>query len=1022
MELLNTAIQKQSFEYWLKKITVQNDWLADYIEEQDELPLLLSREIPGLVAEDLRKVARNDISAYVLFFSVYSFLLYRYFGKNCLITSPDLKLFPPSAADRLLFYTSTIAEEKTFKEVIADFQQELMSVLEKRDIDIYALLGAAENKGVDTDRLQCFGFQHETVSEQSQFADNSRLKLTIREHEGTFVVQLQVNGFREGKLIGQQFIDHYAYLLGNIRTLLDRRVADTELPSAAAVKLAIPEDAKTVLDLFNTQVEQHPEQIALASRGVQYTYAKLDEESNKLANYLLTEEHISKGQRVALLLPRSEWIVTGILGIFKAGAAFVPLDPAWPANRIQYILDDAGVDVLLTTTDYLSHLPEFKGTLFAFDIQQDMLTAADTPAVTISGTDAAYIMYTSGTTGKPKGVVIEHKGIANYAHWLHDDFQFGTNDSTILVTSYAFDLGYTGIWGAIPWGATLHIPGEDYSKMPEKLYDYLAAEQISFIKLTPSLFHLLLNAGNNTARLSLKKIFLGGEMIRPADIAAFTAQYPDTQFVNHYGPTESTVGCIFHRIPRENFSAFAARPVIGKPIRNTEVLILDEYQHTLPQGVWGEICVSGPGLAQGYLNAPEISKKQFIRKKEAVTGRVYRTGDYGRYLTNGTIELKGRKDNQAKIRGYRVELEEIEKCLAKYPDIYEAAVLLQRTEGEQHAKLVAFYTAVDNKKELSAESLINFLKAYLPDYMIPSDIIPLDVMPVNENGKLNRQQLSASLATKNNRRRNKQVSPVNETERVILKVWQDVLKRNDISTIDSFFELGGNSLLLVQVNILLNEVFPALTITDLFAHINIAALAAHIDQTEDAAGMSLAGTGIQFPPDYFTTSSTPSTELFVKLGEEASAAVSASAIACGISETDICIGTFAYALAKSAGTGDVLFHLYEGEGKLKRLSVPVHRAETKEQLYSTAALQSAHPELIFAADNVIRPAGKEQEMIWPLVSLNGRPAVANGIFDIVLTIQDRNGVLAFSLEHASRINAEKMETLLDLFVSMLERA
>ncbi|ACU60883.1 non-ribosomal peptide synthetase [Chitinophaga pinensis] len=1020
MEILNAAIQKQSFEYWLKKITVQNDWLADYMEEQKELPLLLSEEIPGSVVEDLRKVARNDISAYVLFFSVYSFLLYRYFGKNCLITSADLKLFSPSSAERLLFYASAISEDTTVKEMITGFQQELMAVLEKRDIDIYALLGAAENKGVDTDRLQCFAFQHETASEQSQLADKSRLKLLIRENEGALTVQLQVNGFREGKLIGQQFIDHYAYLLSEIQHLLDRRIADIELPLPAVAKVAIPEDTTTVLDLFKTQAQQQPEQIALVSRGIQYTYAKLDDESNKLANYLLTEEQVTKGQPVALLLPRSEWILTGILGILKAGAAFVPLDPAWPVNRLQYILDDAGVEVLLTTTEYLAQLPSFKGKLFAFDIQQDMLPVAPAPEISINGSDAAYIMYTSGTTGQPKGVVIEHKGIANYATWLHNDFQFGAGDATILVTSYAFDLGYTAIWGAIPWGATLHIPGEDYSKMPEKLYDYLAAQQISFIKLTPSLFHLLLNVTNNTNRLSLKKIFLGGEMIRPTDIAAFTADYPDTLFVNHYGPTESTVGCIFHRVRRETFSSFAARPVIGRPIRNTEVLILDEYLHVLPHGVWGEICVSGPGVAKGYLNKPEVTEKQFVSKDLAVNGRVYRTGDYGRYLGNGTIELKGRKDNQAKIRGYRVELEEIEKCLANYPDIHEAAVLLQRAAGDQHAKLVAFYTLAETRKEVSSEAIINFLKAYLPEYMIPSDIIPLDVMPVNENGKLNRQELSASLATKNTRRRSKQVSPVNETERIILKVWQDVLKRNDISTIDSFFELGGNSLLLVQVNITLNEFFPSLTITDLFAHINIAALAAHIDRTDDTTGMSLAGTGIHFPADYFGAE-TPSAELFVALSEEASASVSASAIACGISEIDICIGTFAYALGKSAETGDVLFHLYEGEGKLKRLSVPVHRAETKEQLYSTAALQRAHPELVFQADSVIRPTTKD-EMTWPLISLNGKPAVANGIFDIILTIQQKEGVLAFSLEHTPRLNPEKIEALLDLFVSMLERA
>ncbi|GAA0555778.1 hypothetical protein GCM10009415_42220 [Chitinophaga japonensis] len=927
----------------------------------------------------------------------------------------------------MLFYTTTIREEKTLKQIIMDFQQEVLAVIDKRNIDIHTFLQAAGQKGIDTDRIQYFGFLHDKVNEQSVLPDKARIKLIVREDAGKYQLQLQVNGIKEGLLIGRQFIRQYLHLLSNIRTLLDRRVAEIDALPPVKTPGIIAAGKDTVLDFFRAQAAKQPDLVALKSRGGSCTYAKVEEDSNRLAAYLAGEGQVKKGQAVGLLVPRSEWIITGILGILKAGAVFVPVDPAWPANRIQYILEDAGVGMLLTTTEYLPLLTAFTGRLFAFDIQQDMLPPAPAPEVTVTGEDAAYIMYTSGTTGQPKGVVIDHKGVANYAAWLHREFNLGAGHAAVLVTSYAFDLGYTAIWGTIPWGGTLHIPGEDYSRMPEKLYAYLAEERISFIKVTPSLFHLLLNAGSTAkgASLFLEKVFLGGEMIRPADIAAFMEQYPDTVFINHYGPTESTVGCIFHTITHKELPVFSARPVIGKPVLNTQVLILDEHRHILPDGIWGEICISGPGVAREYLNKPDITAQQFISKQEAVTGKLYRTGDYGRYLEDGAIELKGRKDNQAKIRGYRVEPEEIAKCLEQFPGIREAVVLLQRAGVDQHAKLVAFYTLRDDEGgAATGEAISTYLKAHLPDYMIPSDLIPVDAMPVNGNGKLNREQLLAAVAGGGTKHRRRQVMPENETERIILEAWQTVLQREDISTTDSFFELGGNSLLLVQVNIALNEFFPALTITDLFTYIDIASLAAYINGAGATAGVSLAGTALKLPAAYFNAAGPVDrqADLFVQLDEGVGHRVKAVAAACGVAETDIYLAAFAYALANSAGAGAVPLHLEEGQGVLKRLSVPVQQAESKEQLYRYAAAQREAPQLVFEAGGLIRPADEEmaEDMVCALICLSDRLATAARLFDMTLSVQEQNGNPAFSLAYAPRLCEEKMQALLEMFVSILE--
>jgi amino acid adenylation domain-containing protein len=789
MELLNPVVQKQTAEYWMKKTSIAKEAPLVYWEEPGPSPFVFTATIPPAVLNDLRAIARNAVSEYTLLLSLYGFLLYRYFGTSCLISSPDLKLSQPSLTDHLLFYAVDIREEQTLKEVIAGFRQEISQVYDKRDFDISAFLKAVRQKGIPSDQLQAFGFSHSLINEFTTLPEKERIKLLVIEDKGQYRLELRVNGLKDGKLIGKQFLGHYVYLLSVIGTIADQQLQAIEFAQKSAFVTIVPQGtfvpaalapARALPDLFAARVKDHPDKVALVSRGNHYTYQALDAESNKLAAYLAGQQ-AGKGERVGILIPRSEWILTGILGIMKTGASFVPIDPAWPAGRIQYILEDAGIKILLTTTDYLPLAKTFTGKFFAFDIQMDMLPPADAPVISIAPEDTAYIMYTSGTTGRPKGVIVPHSGISNYAGWLHGEFGLDASHSSILVTSYAFDLGYTAIWGTIPWGGTLHIPGEDYSKMPEKLFAYLSKEKISFIKLTPSLFKLLLSASGINAPgtsgagrslrelpLCLERLFLGGEMIRPDDIAAYLEYYPDTEFVNHYGPTESTVGCVFHRIRQSRLRSFAERPVIGKPIWNTQVRILDAHRHILPDGLWGEIAVSGPGVARGYLNQPEMTAEKFFRPGQSVPGIFYRTGDYGRILENGTIELKGRRDNQAKVRGYRVELEEIEKCLCGYTGIREAALLLHPAGGEPSAGLLAFYTTKTRDTVVPEDALHAYLKTQLPDYMIPSGYFRVDAMPVNENGKLNRKQLSGLVDT-GSRKRAKQLLPANETERILLE-------------------------------------------------------------------------------------------------------------------------------------------------------------------------------------------------------------------------------------------------------------
>jgi tyrocidine synthetase-3 len=1026
MELVNPAIQKQTVEYWMKKTSFAGEAPSLYWEDQAASPDVFTAILPTAVTDELHAMARNAVSEYTIYLSLYGFILYRYFGAPCLISSPDIKLFQPSLTDNLLFYAVDIREELSFKDLVHGFRQEIVQASDKRDFDIYTFLETASQKGIAGDRLRAFGFAHNQVNERTALPDQERLKLSVIVGQGQTRLEVRVNGLKDGAAIGGQFLDHYVQLLSRIGEIIHLPLSGIELGAKDEPRAAVEAEERTVVQLFAQQVVQRPQATAIVSRGSRLSYGSLDDDSNRLAAWL-AEQQVGKGSTVGILVPRSEWILTGILGVLKTGAAFVPMDASWPAGRIEYMLADAGVSVLLTTTEFLPLVKSFTGKLFAFDIQLEMLPPAAAPAVDIDPEDTAYIMYTSGTTGRPKGVLVPHRGVANYAGWLHTEFGMGPADSSILVTSYAFDLGYTSIWGTLPWGGTLHIPGEDYGRMPEKLLAYLADEKISYVKFTPSLFKLLLSAAGSRLkerRLQLRLLFLGGEMIRPADLGTYVEVYPQAEFVNHYGPTESTVGCVFQRIPASKQRWFGQQPVIGSPIRGMRALILDEHGHARPDGLWGEIVVTGPGVAKGYLGQPEMTKEKFILRGSAL---YYRTGDYGRIIENGAIELKGRRDNQAKVRGYRVELEEIERNLGNYAGIREAAILLHRPEGAVTDSLLAFYTVQAGAPPIEEQQLHAWLATQLPDYMLPGGYFRIDQMPVNENGKINRRQL-ATLAESGEKRRNRRLAPANATESFLLETWERVLGKKGLSTDDAFFDIGGNSLLLIQVNLALSEVYPTLTITDLFTYTTIVGLAAFIDKAETTVAVNEAEWAVRLEEGVVDNTmpagptADPDEELQIRLEAGVLAGLKAVAIGNGVALTDILTGAWAYALTTCSAVTDVPLQV-AGQNKLKRVVIPVTTAATKEALYRVAATQKGQEvelsDLVWASD---RKAGADD--VWPLLCLPGtdiRPQTA-ALFDVALSMGERGGGLSASLRFHPRLSAARMEELLQTFLDILEHA
>lgn len=549
---------------------------------------------------------------------------------------------------------------------------------------------------------------------------------------------------------------------------------------------------KTVLDLFEEQVYKTPDNIAVIYEEKQLTYKDLNIVSNQLAHYLREKYNIQPDDLLGIQLERSDWIITAMLGILKAGGAYVPIDPSYPQERIDYMLKDSNCKVLIDS----SEIKLFKKNINHY--KKENLSKQ------ITWNNLVYVIYTSGSTGKPKGVMIENRGLINHINWFNRDFSITDKDSTVLITSYAFDGSVTSVWSSLLTGSTLHIVQSKLAQNPEECLDYIEKKGISFLKLVPSLFSSMVNTNKFNSSSCLKSvrfIKLGGENIVVKDLKKCFEKYPAIRFANHYGATEASIGSVIYHISKSNFETFAKKPVVGTPFDNFRIYILDDHFQLLPVGVIGNIYIAGDGVSRGYLNREELNKEKFISglfQEE----KLYKTGDLGAWTPEGTIIFKGRNDNQVKIRGYRIELEEIESILLTGRDILEALVI-ESDNGLNEKELVAY---IVSSRERNHSELRTYLKQFLPDFMIPAYFVQLEKFPLTSNGKVDKKLLP-NPEEQNVESGKVYVQPKNETEEKLVIIWEEILGKNNISTTDNFFELGGHSLKVVRLINSIEKIF-----------------------------------------------------------------------------------------------------------------------------------------------------------------------------------------------------------------------
>ena len=723
----------------------------------------------------LRRVGDGDLGEFAVATAGIAFLLRKYFGQaDVILRTPCLAEnsgMPSSASIALVIPVQS-------EELIEDYLARVAGIVE----DSYAEpeFGA---------RPAVFALRDERIHAALPEQEDDRLRFDLRLDRGeieihhspaveTFLVeglsQRLSTILAEFERFGEAVMDIDALSTEGRRRL--REFNQTGVPRA---------DFSTVVSLFEAEAARTPGAPALLIEDSIVTYAELNAKANTLACQLRDVHAIGPESLVGIMLDRSEHTIVAILGVLKAGAAFVPIDSSYPLDRVNYILADTGLPLLITQSELLVHWLEFSGQVLAIDLElPGWKIEPANPAPAASPQNLAYVIYTSGSTGQPKGVLLNHGNLFNYVEWACGYyFPDGVTGNFGLYSSLSFDFTLTNIFCPLARGKSLRIYGQALSIETILTHAFQVGSGVDTLKLTPS--HIRLLEYMDLPAPGIRKVIAGGEELTARHIAILDNIDPAIEIYNEYGPTEATVGCIVSRV-----EAHADTVPIGRPIANTRVYILDEDGKPVPLGVRGEICIAGDGLARGYLNRPDVTAARFITEPFAGEPRLYRTGDIGRWLPDGQIQCFGRLDDQVKIRGYRVELGEIEAALVEHEEV-SAASVVPREDAHGARKLIAF---VKGSANLTAPVLRTWLAGKLPDYMVPADIHFVAGFPLNANGKVDRAALTAPSIPASLRQID--ATPI---QHELLRIWREIFDAPAIGLADGFFDLGGDSLLAVQI-------------------------------------------------------------------------------------------------------------------------------------------------------------------------------------------------------------------------------
>jgi amino acid adenylation domain-containing protein len=838
------TIQYKDYAAWQERQTVaeplsahKNYWLQQF---EGELPLLelpsdktrpaikkysgdvVCKTISNEITNGLRLLAKQQGSTlFMALTAAVNVLLHRYTGQQDIIIGTQMAGRDHyDLENQIGLYLNPLALRAKFNG--SDSYNELVSNIRKTALEAYEHQLYPFDELVDALQLRhnpgrnpLFDITvvlHNTENKEASGTQSGNL--LVQEYEG---IQLKTSRFdlsfdfnETGDVLQANFVYNtdifnrhtIERLSSHFERLLSAIIAEPETPISQLNYLSEAEKQQllfgfndtevdypqqSIAALFAGQVAKNPGKTAVVFGKTQLTYKELDEQSNRLANYLKENYNTQPGECIGIMLERSEKLIIAILGVLKSGAAYVPIDPEYPSGRKSFMLQDTSAKLLITQSDYLFGLDYYQGDVFAIDVQLDTINAsAEAPVLSSSANDLAYVMYTSGSTGTPKGVMVEQRGVARLVKSANY-VSFSENEVLLSTGAVSFDATTFEYWGMLLNGGGLVFCSKETLLDEQRLAAIIEEQGVSMMWFTAGWLNQLVDK-NIALFKGLRTIVAGGDKLSPYHINALRTAYPDVRIVNGYGPTENTTFSLTYEI-----ASAADNIPVGKPISNSTAYIIDKNNQLCPVGVVGEICVGGDGLARGYLNNEALTSEKFVAHPSLEGKHIYRTGDLGKWQADGNIAFIGRKDEQVKIRGYRIELGEIENALQSYTGIESAVVIVKGSDAEK--ELVAY---IVSSEELNAADIRSHVSQSLPAYMLPDHFVSLDELPLNSNGKVDRKQLpdAAGAAMEAG---TMYVAPRNETEERLVKIWQEILGKDQVSVTDNFFEIGGHSLKATRV-------------------------------------------------------------------------------------------------------------------------------------------------------------------------------------------------------------------------------
>lgn len=773
-------------------------------------------------------------------------------------------------------------------------------------------------------------------------------------------------------------------------------------------------DDKTVQELFAICVDKNPGNVAIIYKDREITYRELKELSDSLAKKLVQLE-AAKGDIIGLLMDNSPELIVGILGILKTGAAYLPIDPDFPEERKRFMLEDCGCKILLSKSSI--DCGDMQGIQVVNIDELDLHSvSADECQRRGNPDDIIYIIYTSGSTGTPKGCLIKQKGVINYIEWAVKQY-FGDGPAYFpFYSSVAYDLTVTSIFAPLLSGNTMVIYPKEIGIFDKVLRDDLS----NIIKVTPTHLRLLLDC--DFSESAVRKIIVGGEQLTTELAGSILSKFNgEVEIFNEYGPTETVVGCMIHKFNPEKDKRSAVP--IGIPVQNTQIYILDGQLNICPVGVAGELYIGGAGVSPGYINRPGITKERFLANPYGSHGseRLYKTGDLAFYMDDGLVEYIGRKDAQVKIRGYRVEIEEIERSMLSYPGVKNAIVIVK--EGNFQDKILCGYFV--SEYDIDVSEVKNFLTRRLPDYMVPSFILKLESLPIATGGKINLKALpEPDTAYKEGIE-----IPANDIEKYFFDVWSQKLNILNFGVNDNFFEIGGNSFLLMMIYNQINKDFPEIKITDFFKYTTICDIARYIISIRTEQKVFDMDLTVKLPYEYFCADGKVGTKCHIvfRLSKETSLSIKALTEEYNVSVRDVFISLFAFVLFDVSKNEIVKVQTWAPNKGEKMLSLDVNFNDSDEMdklfVYVNKKLNSPGEDCLYGAKDLTKlKFNKKQQAVIPFIGANRTASFdLTRFYDIFVRIDEKADEFEFECSYnQDLLKSEMVEELIQLYAGLLD--